>query len=335
MSAEKYHSIIAQQKADLKRISLRIYGLGLTKLIVFVLTPFAVYKLWGGNSILIFAVACVGIAVFLLLSKWQDKFLYGEDISKVLIKINEDEIASLNGNFSAFPDGKQYIDSNHPFTFDIDVFGTGSLFQMLNRTATQLGSDTLAGWLKNPLTDKSEIEARQKAVDELGRKIEWRQIFAAIATVGNRNNAEDLEMLGRWEKSGDVFNKPIFRLLPKIVIGLNVVIASLFVAGIIEAEFYISLFSVIAVAATMLSGKIRKVQIGYNKSLSTLSTYSKLLSLIESQEWESPLLRDIQSSVCSNGGKASECISCQQCVRACPQNLNIPELLKNVAKTFE
>jgi len=36
-----------------------------------------------------------------------------------------------------------------------------------------------------------------------------------------------------------------------------------------------------------------------------------------------------------NGGKASECVSCQQCVRACPQNLNIPELLKNVAKTFE
>ena len=144
MSAEKYHSIIAQQKADLKRISLRIYGLGLTKLVVFVLTPLAVYQIWGGNSILIFAVACVGIAVFLLLSKWQDRFLYKEDICKALIKINNDEIASLGGDFSAFADGKQYTDSSHPFTFDIDVFGAGSLFQMLNRTATQLGSNTLA-----------------------------------------------------------------------------------------------------------------------------------------------------------------------------------------------
>ncbi|MBQ3874989.1 MAG: hypothetical protein II728_06360, partial [Bacteroidaceae bacterium] len=139
MSAEKYHSIIAQQKADLKRISFRIYGLGLTKLVVFVLTPLAVYQLWGGNSVLIFAVACVGIAVFLLLSKWQDRFLYKEDICKALIKINNDEITSLGGDFSAFPDGNQYADSSHPFTFDIDVFGAGSLFQMLNRTATQLG----------------------------------------------------------------------------------------------------------------------------------------------------------------------------------------------------
>ena len=328
MSAEKYHSIIAQQKADLKRISLRIYGLGLTKLVVFVLTPFAVYQLWGGNSVVIFAVACVGIAIFLLLSKWQDRFLYKEDICKALIKINNDEIALLGGDFSAFPDGNQYADSSHPFTFDIDVFGAGSLFQMLNRTATQLGSNTLAEWLKNPLTDKGEIEARQKAVDELSKKVEWRQSFAAAATVGNKNNIEDLEMLGQWAKSGDVFNKPILRLLPKIVIGLNIVMAILFVAGMIKADFYISLFFVIAVAATMMSGKIRKIQIGYNKSLSTLSTYSKLLSLIESQEWESTLLRNIQSSVCSNGGKASESIrALDKVLHKLDSNSNIMVLL--------
>lgn len=328
MSAEKYQSIIARQKAELKRISLRIYALGLTKLVVFVLTPFAVYQLWGGNSVVIFAVACVGIAVFLLLSKWQDRFLYKEDICKALIKINNDEIASLGGDFSAFADGKQYTDSSHPFTFDIDVFGAGSLFQMLNRTATQLGSNTLAEWLKNPLADKGEIEARQKAVDELSQNVEWRQTFAAAATVGNKNNIEDLEMLDQWAKSGDVFNKPILRLLPKIVIGLNIVLAVLFVAGQIKADFYISLFFVIAVAATMMSGKIRKIQIGYNKSLSTISTYSRLLSLIENHEWESTLLRDIQASVCSNGGKASESIrALDKVLHQLDSNSNIMVLL--------
>ncbi len=34
-------------------------------------------------------------------------------------------------------------------------------------------------------------------------------------------------------------------------------------------------------------------------------------------------------------GNASACIECGQCVSACPQNLNIPELLKDVAKLFD
>ena len=186
----------------------------------------------------------------------------------------------------------------------------------------------MAEWLKNPLTDKVEIEARQKAVDELSRNVEWRQTFAAAATVGNKNNIEDLEMLDQWAKSDDVFNKPILRLLPKIVIGLNIVLAVLFVAGLIKADFYISLFFVIAVAATMMSGKIRKIQIGYNKSLSTISTYSRLLSLIENHEWESTLLRDIQASVCSNGGKASESIrALDKVLHQLDSNSNIMVLL--------
>jgi len=40
-------------------------------------------------------------------------------------------------------------------------------------------------------------------------------------------------------------------------------------------------------------------------------------------------------NLAANHGRASDCINCKQCVSTCPQHLNIPELLKDVSKTFD
>ena len=34
-------------------------------------------------------------------------------------------------------------------------------------------------------------------------------------------------------------------------------------------------------------------------------------------------------------GIASDCIECESCIEECPQQINIPEFLKDVAETFE
>jgi len=51
-----------------------------------------------------------------------------------LTLINQNEVAAISGNFSAFDDGNSYTDIRHDFSFDIDLFGSASLFQYLNRT---------------------------------------------------------------------------------------------------------------------------------------------------------------------------------------------------------
>ena len=66
---------------------------------------------------------------------------------EALLRVYQNEIDYLNGYFSGFDAGEQYVNPQHPYTFDMDVFGTGSLFQRMNRTISTGGSDQLAACL--------------------------------------------------------------------------------------------------------------------------------------------------------------------------------------------
>ena len=66
----------------------------------------------------------------------------------------ENELKYLGGDFSPFDDGRRYSDPQHPFTFDMDIFGPQSLFNRINRTVTTGGSDELARRLSFLPTDE-------------------------------------------------------------------------------------------------------------------------------------------------------------------------------------
>ena len=90
--------------------------------------------------------------------------------------VYQNEIGYLNGNFSGFEAGEQYVNPQHPYTFDMDVFGTGSLFQRMNRTISIGGSDQLAACLSTEWGSAKreelveQIRQRMASVDELGRQ---------------------------------------------------------------------------------------------------------------------------------------------------------------------
>lgn len=111
------------------------------------------------------------------------------DKAKALLTVVERELMYLDGDFSCFSDEAQYIDSSHPFTFDIDVFGRESLFNRIDRTATSGGSDRLAEWLsvQKDNADKSlihSIEARRDASKALADMPTWRTEFTALGATG-------------------------------------------------------------------------------------------------------------------------------------------------------
>ena len=87
--------------------------------------------------------------------------------------VYEKEVAYQTGDYTKFDAGERYLQPTHPFTFDLDVFGQGSLFQRINRTISSGGSDYLAEnlsgkWESLPTTELLEhIEQRVEAIGEL------------------------------------------------------------------------------------------------------------------------------------------------------------------------
>ena len=109
-----------------------------------------------------------------------------------LLNVCQNEVKALQGDFTPFESGEQYQNPQHPYSFDLDVFGRDSLFNRICRTITTGGSDKLAESLsrKEPL-QQAEIARRTALQRELAEEGEnWRMEFMAL---GERNKNEVLD----------------------------------------------------------------------------------------------------------------------------------------------
>ncbi|HEX8128505.1 MAG TPA: hypothetical protein VF527_05335, partial [Pyrinomonadaceae bacterium] len=91
--------------------------------------------------------------------------------------------------------GERFIDGAHPYAEDLDLFGHGSLFELLSRARTRAGEETLANWLLAPAAPEV-VRARQFAVAELRPRLDLREDLALLGE-GVRSG-EDAQALAEW-----------------------------------------------------------------------------------------------------------------------------------------
>jgi hypothetical protein len=75
--------------------------------------------------------------------------------------------------------GGQFRTDNHAYACDLDLFGAGSLFELLCTARTGIGRAVLAKWLLNP-AECAEIAERQRAVAELRDQLDLREDWASV-----------------------------------------------------------------------------------------------------------------------------------------------------------
>lgn len=227
--------------------------------------------------------------IFGYLVNRHKKVNYRQQFYRQLILINEEEINRLHFKPVHFSNGSSYINEDHPYTSDLDIFGSKSLFHFINRTATPSGEEILVSWLSSP-SSAPEILQRQQAVAELTQQIEWRQeIQATELEIGSK---ESINFFLEWlQKAGEKINTVIIYLLPLVVITAIV----LWFTGLFSIYIPLVLLIINGFIIFRHASKTHELSEVTDKGLAILKKYRHIINLIEDKQFETQKLKKIRN----------------------------------------
>lgn len=301
---EKYH---------LKTLSLKqvLYRISLLRLLVFVVSCTLLITLFSIGLIIPFYVFLpLSIVSFSFVLKHHNKIAYLKKQTTFLKRINETEIQRGKCELEELDTGKEFINLNHRYTGDLDIFGQHSIFQLVNRTTTESGKIRLSEWLSEHAPNV-EIQDRQKAIQELAQKLEWRQEFQASG-MHFQNKKSDYYKLLDWVGAPLVLLPYRRRYLAlAIVLPVLLLLSTFFFYVHLDSPMrmvYLSLMGLVLLANYLILKKVdlqaENIVETSTKNLKTLSAYQALIKNIEGESFQSKKLRELQSGLKRGGYSA-------------------------------
>ena len=209
---ENYQQYVSRYASEVAALKRKNTGFITGELLAFggILAFLICYFALDGDTqnYLLGAVLC--LIAYLGIRRLDDKNKEKIEHLSALLKVCQDEIKAWEGDFSPFETGDSYQNPQHPYSFDLDVFGKSSLFNRICRTITSGGSEALARNLtrETPLS-LEDIKRRRDLQKELagegyaekepageelaGEGENWRMEFLALGEK-NRSQTADGKM---------------------------------------------------------------------------------------------------------------------------------------------
>ncbi|HWW85722.1 MAG TPA: hypothetical protein VNZ26_19130 [Vicinamibacterales bacterium] len=206
-------------------------------------------------------------------------------------------IDRLNGQWAGLGrDGAQFL-GEHAYARDLDLFGRGSLFELLNTARTEAGELTLADWLRAgaPL---SELLARQLAVDELRGRLDFREDIAILAA--NREVTQT-GALAKWSSMSAVGLSTLSAYVFLACAVLSVSVAALVFEEQLAARWLLAWVLAQSAIAFIWRAKVQTVLTRVDTADRDLGQLSALLARIEREQLRAPRLRALQSALLTEG----------------------------------
>jgi hypothetical protein len=245
------------------------------------------------------------IGTFLVLAVLQEKRIHRIRFRTRAIDFFERGLARMADRWSGTGEsGERFLDPLHPYARDLDVFGAGSLFELLCTARTRAGEQTLAAWLLAAAPVETLV-ARQKAVRELKGRVGFR---AKLFTLGETVRlGVHPEALASWGERKPVFDRRLTRVLTRTLSALWIV--SLIAWAIGGSGEFAGAVTLLNLAwAHRLYQRQDEAAEALEKAADGLGVLSGILALLEGERFTAPKLLELQAALARDGIRPSVAI---------------------------
>jgi hypothetical protein len=201
--------------------------------------------------------------------------------------------------------GTRYLDDEHPCAVDLDLFGSGSLFERLSTPCTRWGQDALADWLRGP-AGPDEVAARQAAVAELRPWLDLREEMAALTADGPAGeDVAALTALAAWAAADVV---PVSPALRRTALVLTAACLASLLAWLGFGAGPLPFLAALAVERTLalyLRERIRRALGAAEGGPRGLAALAALVARAEREPVQAPRLVQVRAALAASAGPAS------------------------------
>lgn len=295
-----YTKRLSLTEGQLQQVKKQIFRISMLRLALFIAGIAGLYFFFNQTTLLIICICLTFLPLFILV-KIHNRFFIRKEWLETQARIIQEELQALSGDYSSFEDGKEYVNPEHPYSFDLDIFGRRSLFQSINRTCTFFGKVRLAEWLQNHLHEKTSIEKRQEMVREISEHTLFREQFR-VAGLVHHGQSSDAEKIQAWSQSPAQYLhagwvKAFIWGVP--VINSLLLITSL--AGWISFSWLGLSFGIFLVLSFGIIKRATYIQETYGKQLKSLNGYARLIALAKAEDWKSAGMQELMERLNLNG----------------------------------
>jgi len=201
------------------------------------------------------------------------------------------------------PEGEPVDTSKSLYAKDLDLFGRGSVFQLLSQARTRMGEETLAHWLL-AFPPLPEIMARQAAVAELRDRLDLREDIAVLGEgVRIEVNVGDLS---KWAETPNHL-PPILRWLCPLLALAAIATAILWGAGGQKFPFF-TIVLLEGIVFALVQRRVKEVLHSAQHTFEGVQPLAPLLKRLESETFSAARLQTIRDTLSSPTPGASRAL---------------------------
>lgn len=247
----------------------------------------------------------VPFAAFGWLMKRHDRVIRERDAASRAVAFYERGLARIEDRWMGGGEpGERFRDDEHMYANDLDLFGHGSLFELLSIARTRAGEDTIAAWLKAPAAP-DVIRARQQAVDEMTPRLDLREALALAGTEVRAGVRPAL--LVEWAAAPAILGtRWPWHVTTLLTLGALASVAFWISTGRIEAVVLVAVLELLL----SLRWRVRVHQVLHaaDEAARDLDILAHVLEHLERERFESPRLAALRVALDRHGITASRAI---------------------------